>query len=107
KFVYERHALHPDNSPRGQSHVNRNRLYDFYTKEAAYFMKQRPVPLLLPEFPGLDGVAFGHWGNQREETWADDRWNQTDLGSLQCGVFRGAGVTVPRGMCVRLGEKVE
>jgi putative heme-binding domain-containing protein len=107
KFEYDRAPLQPGNSPHWQSHVNRNRLYDFYTKEAAYFMKQRPVPLLLPEFPGLDGVAFGHWGNQREETWADDRWNQTDLGSLQCGVFRGAGVTVPRGVCFRLGEKGE
>src|SRR3712207_9123322 len=48
-------------------------------------------PPLLPPFPGLDGGRFGHWGNQDETTWADDRWNRTDLGTLLCGFFRGAG----------------
>ena len=66
----------------------------------------RPAPL-LPEFPGLDGGKEGHWGNQNEATWADDRWNRTDLGSVICGVFRGAGVTVPKGVCVRLGDRGE
>ena len=35
---------------------------------------------------------------------ADGRWNETDLGSLLSGVFRGEGVSVARGICVRLGE---
>ena len=47
--------------------------------------------MLLPQFPGLDGGSHGHWGNQSEETWADARWNQTDLGTVLCGVFRGSG----------------
>ena len=61
------------------------------------------MPPLLPEFPGLDGGKYGHWGNQNETAWTDDRWNRTDLGSVLCGVFRGAGVTVPRAVCLRLG----
>ena len=69
--------------------------------------KQPSVPSLLPPFPGLDGGEHGHWGNQNEETWADGRWNQTDLGTVLCGVFRGAGVTVPKGVCVRLGDSGE
>jgi putative heme-binding domain-containing protein len=106
-FPYDRAPLEPDRWPNWKHPVNRDRLYDFYTKEAAYFRKQRPVPPLLPEFPGLDGGKQGHWGNQKEASWVDDRWNRTDLGSVMCGVFRGAGVTVPRGVCVRLGKDGE
>ena len=62
------------------------------------------MPLLLPEWPDLDGGKYGHWGNQDDTVWTDDRWNQTDLGSLQCGVFRAGNLTVPRAVCVRLGE---
>ena len=70
--------LQPELWPNWQQPVNRERIYDFYAKEAEYFRKQPPVPPLLPPFPGLDGGKHGHWGNQNEETWADGRWNQTD-----------------------------
>ncbi len=107
EFHFDRAPLHPEDWPHWQDPVNRDRLYDFYAKEAEYFRQQHHVPHLLPEFPGLDGGTLGHWGNQNEETWADDRWNRTDLGSVMCGVFRGAGVTVPKGVCVRLGDHGE
>ena len=97
----------PNSGRTGNIPVNRDRIYEFYAKEAAYFSKQPSVPALLPPFPGLDGGKHGHWGNQNEETWADGRWNQTDLGTVLCGVFRGAGVTVPKGVCVRLGDRGE
>jgi putative heme-binding domain-containing protein len=106
-FAYDRAPLDPDQWPSWQKPVNRDRLYDYYAKEAAYFRTQQPIPPLLPDFPGLDGGKQGHWGNQNEQSWTDDRWNQADLGSVMCGVFRGAGVTVPRAVCVRLGEKGE
>lgn len=101
----ERAPLDPTKWPSWQHTVNQHRLYDFYAREAEYFRKQ--PPLLLPEFPGLDGPKFGHWGSQNEKSWADGRWNLADLGSLMCGVFRGAGITVPRGVCVRLGDRGE
>jgi putative heme-binding domain-containing protein len=107
RFPYDRAPLHPEQWPHWQSPVNRDRLYDFYTKEAEYFRKQPSMPPLLPEFPGLDGGKYGHWGNQNEQTWVDNRWNDADLGSVVCGVFRGADVTVPRGVCVRLGDHGE
>ena len=107
EFSYDRDPLHPEQWPSWQHPVNRDRVYDFYAKEAEYFSKQPNVPPLLPQFPGLDGGTLGHWGNQNEATWADGRWNQTDLGTLLCGVFRGAGVTVPKGVCVRLGDRGE
>ena len=99
--------LDPEQWPSWQLPVNRERIYDFYAKEAEYFSKQPSVPPLLPPFPGLDGGGHGHWGNQNEDTWADGRWNQTDLGTVLCGIFRGAGVTVPKGVCVRLGDRGE
>lgn len=107
KFPYDRQPLNPKQWPSWQHPVNRDRVYDFYTKQAAYFSAMTTAPSLLAEYPGLDGGELGHWGNQNEETWANDRWNQTELGSLMCGVFRGGGVTVPRGVCVRLGGEQE
>jgi putative heme-binding domain-containing protein len=107
QFAYRREPLRPGDWPNRTHHVNRDRVYDFYTREALHFRSQRPLPLLLPEWPGLDGGTFGHWGNQNDSVWRDGRWNQTDLGSLQCGVFRADTVTVPRGVCVRLGDNGE
>lgn len=107
KFPFNNEPLHPEQWPNRSHVVNRDRLYDFYPKEAEYFLKQADMPPLLPEYPGIDGGSFGHWGNQNEETWADNRWNSTDLGSLLSGIFRGAGMTVPKGVCLRLGDKQE
>ena len=105
-FEFDRGPLRPQDWPSWQEHINRDRIYDFYAKQADYFRTQ-PEATLLAEFPGLDGAAHGHWGNQSDETWADERWNQSDLGSLQAGVFRGAGLTVPRAVCVRLDDKAQ
>jgi putative heme-binding domain-containing protein len=107
RFAYDRGPLRPEDWPNRSRYVNRDRVYDFYTREALHFRGQRPPPLLLPEYPGLDGGGYGHWGNQNDDVWRDGRWNQTDLGSLQCGVFRAGTLTVPRGVCVRLGERGE
>jgi len=101
-----------ENWPGAGYRVNRDRLYDFYTKQAEYFRKRSPKPMLLGAYPGLDGgqqaeTPHGHWGNQNESTWADGRWNETELGSVQAGVFRAPGITVPRGVCVRLGDDQE
>jgi putative heme-binding domain-containing protein len=106
-FAFGRAPLSPADWPSWTLPVNRERVYDFYAKEADYFAAMSPPPRLLPEFPGLDGGAHGHWGNQNEDSWADDRWNRTELGTVLCGVFRGASLTVPKGVCVRLGEEGE
>ncbi len=106
-FPYDRAPLDPARSPDWQHPVNRGRLYDFYAKEAAHFRKLAESPSLLPDFPGLDGGKDGHWGNQNEKVWADVRWNSADLGTVLSGVFRGGGVIVPKGVCVRLGDRGE
>ena len=106
-FPYDRGPLRPELWPNRQHPVNRDRIYDFYAKEAEFFVKQASVPPLLPAYPGLDGGVLGHWGNQNDTAWTDNRWNETDLGSVLSGVFRSAVVAVPKGVCVRLGDRGE
>lgn len=106
-FPYDRKPLVPERWPHHTHPVNRDRVYDFYAKQAEYFRQQPQCPMLLSPFPGLDGGQLGHWGNQNEETWASDRWNETVLGTVQGGVFHGDGITIPRGVAVRLGERGE
>jgi putative heme-binding domain-containing protein len=103
-FEMPRQPLEPEKWPSWQAHVNRDRIYDFYAKQARHFRDVQPRPSLLAEFPGLDGGTLGHWGNQSEPVWADGRWNETDLGSLLAGVFKGQGIVAARGICVRLGS---
>ncbi len=106
-FPHDRAPIRPDLRPGWELAVNRDRDFDFYSKQAAFFQKQDPRPPLLAAFPGLDGGTQGHWGNQDESSWVNDRWQLTDLGSVLSGVFRGAGVTVAKGVCVRLGDRGE
>lgn len=106
-FPFDSAPLRPEDWPQRTHPVNRDRLYDFYTKQAEYFRGVSPPPSLIMEYPGIDGGSFGHWGNQNEEVWADGRWNDTILGSIQSGVFHGEGRPVARGVCVRLGDTGE
>lgn len=104
KFPYETGPRRPDVFPQHTHFVNRDRVYDFYTKQAEHFRKaDSRLPLLAP-YPGLDGGVLGHWGNQDEGVWANDDWNKTDHGRLQSGVTRGPDISVTRGICVQLGD---
>lgn len=88
-----------------QHFVNRERVFDFYGKQAVKFMNQT-LPELIPPFPGMDGGQQGHWGNQNDQTtWKDGRWAASDLGNVFSGVFKGAGLTIPKAVCVRTGDK--
>ncbi len=82
-FAFDRKPL---NEPLAEleAPVNRERLYDFYTKQANHFRVQDRDQRLLMEYPGLDGGAFGHWGIQNETTWASDDWNSAILDRVQC-----------------------
>ncbi|RYD32227.1 MAG: heme-binding domain-containing protein, partial [Verrucomicrobiaceae bacterium] len=102
-FPYVHDPLHPELWPHWKEHVNRGRLYDFYGKQARWFRDHPTADVLLPEFPGLDGSENGHWGNQTEADWRDDRWTRTELGSVMGGVFRGHRLVIPKAVCVQLG----
>ncbi len=106
-FDYTLMPLDPENWTQLHQNVNQNRLFQYYTKQAEHFRSEAVMPPLLAEFPGLDGPNFGHWGSQNEAGWADDRWNNTKLGSVQCGIFSGAERVVPKGVCMQLGDGAE
>ena len=106
-FPFERKPLQPEFWPAWDAPVNRDRVFDFYAKEAEWALAQPQRPALLMEYPGLDGGTQGHWGNQNETFWRDGRWNETDLGTVVSGVVRGGGKTIAKGVCVRIGEEGE
>ncbi|MBL9114608.1 MAG: heme-binding domain-containing protein [Verrucomicrobiaceae bacterium] len=106
EFTPAREPLDKSQNIHWQEFVNRERVFDFYGKQALHFMKQKALPDLIPQFPGVDGGQQGHWGNQNDQvTWKDGRWAASDLGNVFSGVFKGAGLTIPKGVCVRYGEK--
>ncbi len=108
EFPLVRDPIDPSAWPSWQAYINRDRVYEYYTKEANYFRQLENPPALLAEYPGMDAGKYGHWGNQKEETWANEAWNRTTLTSMQAGVYQGAnGVVVPRGVCVQLGEPAQ
>ena len=98
--------LRPEDNPSWQAEVNRERIFDYYAKQAGAFRGVNPPPALLPAFPGLDGGRQGHWGNQNDQaTWKDDRFAKSGLTPVLATVFRGAGLTIPKGVCVRSGDQ--
>ncbi len=103
EFPFERKPLQPELWPAWNDPVNRERIFDFYAKQAEWALAQPQMPALLAQYPGLDGGKSGHWGNQNETVWRDGRWNEMDLGTVASGVVRGGGKTVAKGVCVRLG----
>ncbi len=103
-FPYNREPLDKTARYDWQSYINRDRLYDFYTKEANHFRTQSRFEPLLAEYPGIDGGKQGHWGNQNEASWESDAWNLTWLSNVQAGVFRSDKLTVARAVCVRLDD---
>ena len=105
-FSPERKPLRTEDNRHWEAFVNRDRVFDFYAKQANAFIKQTPLPELLPSFPGLDGGQQGHWGNQNDKvTWKDGRWAEADHGTVFSAVFKGAGLTIPKGVCVRFDDK--
>ncbi len=104
EFPFDLKPLRPELWPAWTAEVNRDRIFDFYGKQAEWALTQPQVPTLLMPYPGLDSGKYGHWGNQNDEVWRDGRWNETDLGTIVSGVVRGGGKTVAKGVCVRLGD---
>jgi len=108
KFEYAPRPIHPERWSNSTLPVNRDRVYDFYTKQAEHFRRQHSVPMLLAASPELDGGQQGHFGNQTETDWSDNRWNETQLGSVQAGVLYTIDrKTIARAVCVRLGANDE
>jgi len=106
-FDVAREPLRPDDWPNRGLWVNEHRVYDAYTKQALQFRGRRPMPLLLPAWPGLDGGAFDHWGSIPWSTWDDERRTRCDQGTVQCWPLEVDGRLIPRAVSVRLGDRGE
>ena len=86
--------------------VNEARLYDFYSRQASYYMAKPKSdwPKVLPAYPGLDGNKHGHWGKYNQNQHNDGRWNEMDTGGLLgARTFVGKSV-INKGVNVRMGE---
>ena len=108
-----RRGEHPYVEPSGnrQAHplagetVNETRVYDFYQRQADYYMAGATMPDILPAFPGLDAGEHGHWGKHNQNNHEDGRWNDIDFGPLVTQVFRvDKNFAVLKGMSVRLRD---
>ncbi|HYF35606.1 MAG TPA: DUF6797 domain-containing protein, partial [Prosthecobacter sp.] len=104
-FTPDRKPLREAEYAHWQADINRERVFDYYGKQAVQFMG-KPLPDLIPGFPGLDGGQQGHWGNQNDATtWRDGRFAASDLGNVFSTVFKGAGLTITKAVCVRFDDK--
>lgn len=95
---------------RGQSDPNTpfpgNRVNGFYQQQAQDFLasgRSHPTDL-LPQFPGLDGGGFGHWGQNPEDASFDRSLNEANTGNLVCQLIRHFGKVTPKGVSVLIDE---
>lgn len=105
RFAWKSGPIDPATHPLFAEPVNRDRVYDFYTKQAIHFSALEPRPTWIEEYPGLDGPGFGHWGNQNEDSWKGNAWKSMDLGSVQSNVLVGEPRVVARAIAIRLGPE--
>jgi putative heme-binding domain-containing protein len=106
RFDWHASPLYPESRPLHREHVNRDRIYDFYSQQASHFSKVSPRPAWIEEFPGLDGPKFGHWGNQNEESWRGATWATLDMGTVQSNVLVGMQRPIPRAVAIRFGDSL-
>ena len=87
-----------------------NRVRDFYLQQAQRQLDSgqrdpRQAALeFLPEFPGLDGGSFGHWGQNPEADNFDHTLNDVDMGNLVAQITNHFGTTTLKAVSVRIGD---
>lgn len=85
--------------------VNEVRVYDFYQRQADYYMANPgKLPKVIPAFPGLDAGLHGHWGKHNQNGYNDGRWNDGDTGEHFSHVVKSNGLNIEKGICVKLGD---
>lgn len=84
--------------------VNEVRLYDFYQRQADFYMAQPEAPAILPGYPGLDANLHGHWGKHNQNQHEDGRWNQMDVGRVLGCTFVHDKLRLTKGVAVLLGR---
>ncbi|MEX2581066.1 MAG: DUF6797 domain-containing protein [Verrucomicrobiales bacterium] len=85
---------------------NRHRLYNFYERQAEFYLDGNEVPDVLPPYPGLEAGTFGHWGKFHKNSYKDRRWNLVDRGNAVADVLRAGGKSYPGAIAVRLDDEL-
>ncbi len=83
--------------------VNEARVYDFYQRQADYYMADEAQSKLVPAFPGLDAGLHGHWGKHNQNRYEDGRWNDIDMGPILGQTVRHGKLGVGKGIAINLG----
>tara|TARA_R110002096_G_scaffold432198_2_gene648495 strand:+ start:634 stop:3246 length:2613 start_codon:yes stop_codon:yes gene_type:complete len=104
-------ATHREGYAHAGAVVNEARVYDFYQRQADFYMAMPPQerPALLPAHPGLDAGLHGHWGKHNQNQHKDGRWNEVEIGSIISHVTRGNPKEldlVVKGINVKLGDGI-
>lgn len=83
-----------------------NRVKDFYSRQAEQFLLTPPKgPVeILPQFPGLDGGGFGHWGQNPESVSFDHSLDGVDTGNVVCQLTHHFGQTTFKGVSVHVDD---
>ncbi len=88
--------------------VNEARLYDFYQRQADFYLANPgEIPTVIPAYPGLDAGLHGHWGKHNQNNHQDGRWNAIEPGEHRTTVFKPNGISILKGICIRLGDQRE
>ncbi|MCZ6672844.1 MAG: plastocyanin/azurin family copper-binding protein [Verrucomicrobia bacterium] len=84
--------------------VNEFRLYDFYQRQADYYMQAKEVPEIIPAYPGMEAGLNGHWGKYNQFDLFDDIWSRMDNGPIVSSVIRQGGDRLVKAINLRLGQ---
>jgi len=82
-----------------------NRVRNFYRKQAQRQLDSgQPAQKSLPDFPGLDGGSFGHWGQNPESVNFDYSLNEVEVGSVVAQIAHHFGTSTPKAVAVIIGD---
>ena len=84
--------------------INEFRLYDFYQRQADYYIETGEVPEIIPAYPGMEAGINGHWGRYNQFDLYDDIWSRMDNGPIVTSVIRQGGDQLVKVINLKLGE---
>lgn len=84
---------------------NKYRLYDFYARQADYYMAGAALPRVIPAFPGMEGSSNRHWGRDSHMDHVEDIWSRMFTGNIVGGVFDFGSHTINKAIAIRLDSE--
>ena len=84
--------------------VNENRLYDFYSRQADYYIEQGEVPDIIPAYPGMDAGIHSHWGTYPQVHSESDAWAKMDNGPIVGSVMAQGSEFIVKALHLKLRE---